>query len=180
MNLQSSDAATAADARRRTSGAGDHEKPLERAGTRLLLNMPARVSWVPACRHLLIRWLDNEGHDRKVTDVVALVTTELITNAVEHCPDADAFEVEATVEPEAIRMRVSNRSAVEVPWTPSVLPHPTAISGRGLFLVDALADQLDIRRQDDLTTIDVRIPTSRQQTSPNDQTAANDQRLPTS
>jgi anti-sigma regulatory factor (Ser/Thr protein kinase) len=163
MTWQSSDAPVVAALQSRLSElalTGD-------GGPRIVLKVPAEVPWVPACRHLLVGWLDEGAPDEQVRDALALVATELMANAVEHCPDAPAVELEATMETDGIRLNVSNRSAVPLEPKPPELPEPDVIGGRGLFLVDRLAEGLHIRRVADVTMIEVKI-----QTMPNQQSDA--------
>lgn len=71
-----------------------------------------------------------------VADTVALLVSELVTNAVVHAETR--CEVRIRTENGGVRVEVSDDS--------EVLPHavenpdPLATSGRGLALVDALAD----------------------------------------
>lgn len=139
-------------------------------GPRIVLKVPAEVPWVPACRHLLVGWLDEGAPDERVRDALALVATELMANAVEHCPDAPAVELEATMETDGIRLNVSNRSAVPPVTQLPELPQPDVIGGRGLYLVDHLADKLHIRRVADVTMIEVKIQTMPVQQSNAEQT----------
>lgn len=72
--------------------------------------------------------------DEKVTGIVELLTSELVTNALVHARGAEGLSV--YVWPRVIRVEVDDLSAL--------LPTPRragleAVSGRGLTIVDALA-----------------------------------------
>lgn len=88
---------------------------------------------VPAARHFVLGALDRAGLD-DVADDVAIVVTELTTNAVLHA--CSPFTVTVLVEGDAVRVAVRDRSAA--------FPQPreaaaTALGGRGLGLVGAVA-----------------------------------------
>jgi anti-sigma regulatory factor (Ser/Thr protein kinase) len=82
-------------------------------------------------RNVLGRWGDGG-----LIDDMALVITELATNAVRHT--AHGFSVQLSQTPHSVRAAVGDASADE-PARRTALP--TAVSGRGLALVAALAGQ---------------------------------------
>jgi anti-sigma regulatory factor (Ser/Thr protein kinase) len=70
-------------------------------------------------------------------DKVALLASELVTNAVRHTK-ADSIEFAVTARPEVVRVEVASPGpGLTVPSEPK----PTAHGGFGLFLVDELADR---------------------------------------
>ncbi|MFW6691907.1 ATP-binding protein [Streptomyces sp. MAR4 CNX-425] len=78
------------------------------------------------------------GHADRVDDIRVCVS-ELVTNALVHgTPRGRQFRVQVTVEDDAVRVEVHDASAA-----PPHLRHPAATDdhGRGLHLVDALADE---------------------------------------
>jgi anti-sigma regulatory factor (Ser/Thr protein kinase) len=71
---------------------------------------------------------------------VQLVVSELVTNAVLHAPQSPAITLELFMTDGAVRVMVSDHS----PRAPARRSHPTpwsAESGRGVELVDSLADR---------------------------------------
>jgi anti-sigma regulatory factor (Ser/Thr protein kinase) len=69
-------------------------------------------------------------------DDVALLVSELVTNAVRHAK-ADSVEFAVIARPEVVRVEVASLGpGLTVPPEPK----PTADGGFGLFLVDELAD----------------------------------------
>src|SRR4051812_20351195 len=76
-----------------------------------------------------------------LVDDVLLLTTELVTNSVRHSPAAGNGMVDVAVllAPERIRVEVSDPGTGfdHVPHRPGTLSE----GGRGLFLVDALAER---------------------------------------
>ena len=68
--------------------------------------------------------------------VVELLTGELVSNAVVHGPHAGAVRVQVRIDGEVVRVGVRDSGG----GTPTVgHPEPTAPSGRGLALVEALS-----------------------------------------
>ncbi len=83
-------------------------------------------------------------YDSELSDAAGLVVSELASNAVTHgrVPGRD-FEVRLTLTPGHLCIEVSDtRAECRPPKPGSVLPPPgLAESGRGLVLVEALADR---------------------------------------
>jgi anti-sigma regulatory factor (Ser/Thr protein kinase) len=86
-----------------------------------------------------------------LVDDILLLTTELVTNGVRHSPAADSgsFEVGLFLAPTMIRVEVSDPGTgfEHVPHTPGTM----AEGGRGLFLVEVLADRWGIEANDGTT-----------------------------
>ncbi|MFJ9829721.1 ATP-binding protein [Streptomyces sp. NPDC101160] len=76
------------------------------------------------------------------TDVAELLTSELVTNALVHTEQGAI--VTATVDPEQLRVEV--RDFVPDLKQPSVPPADDGTHGRGLVLVQALADSWGVDR----------------------------------
>ena len=102
----------------------------ERAVTKL----PGHPSAVPAARRFASQQLLDFG-DADVVDKTRLLVTELTTNAVMHAHSP----IRLTVEPQQDRVRVEVRDDDPTPLDPPATPDADATSGRGLWLVDALA-----------------------------------------
>jgi anti-sigma regulatory factor (Ser/Thr protein kinase) len=81
------------------------------------------------------------GLPPSLVDDVLLLTTELVTNSVRHSPAADGGTVDVAVvlAPDRIRVEVSDPGSgfAHVPRHPGTLSE----GGRGLFLVDVIADR---------------------------------------
>jgi anti-sigma regulatory factor (Ser/Thr protein kinase) len=71
-------------------------------------------------------------------EAVQLVVSELVTNAVLHAPDSPTITLELFMTDGAVRVMVSDESRRE-PERPDQPASPTAQSGRGVEIVDALA-----------------------------------------
>lgn len=119
---------------------------------RLRLSYPAEPSSVRHVRNELRRWLGVETDPDRVDDVT-LVASELVTNAVEAGPDGSMVGVAARLVGTTMYLVVVN----EQPDSPVIdldalwerggeehrgveMPAGPAIRGRGLPIVDALAE----------------------------------------
>lgn len=117
------------------------------------LALPAEPSSATRARRLARETAAPYGSE--LADVVALVATELVTNAVLHAGTELVFRVD--VEPPFVRLSVSDGS-----------PRPPRVrhflnddaTGRGLAIVEALASDWGVDRDDDGKTVwcNVAIP----------------------
>jgi anti-sigma regulatory factor (Ser/Thr protein kinase) len=111
-------------------GANQAQLGATEAGFEAALGAPA------AARRFVRRALAERGHhETRVGDDAQLVVSELTTNAVIHA--RTPFSVSVRVGPAAIRLAVTDNS-LALPQVKDV--PPTAVSGRGLRLIDAIAD----------------------------------------
>ncbi|MBK5222037.1 MAG: ATP-binding protein [Acidimicrobiia bacterium] len=123
------------------------------SGPALHLHFRATVDCVPMSRHRLVGWLGAMNIDRNIIGELALVVTELVTNAVEASPSA-AAEV-------SLRARIHNRDVVlEVTdqgggfnLDHDAAPRPEQIRGRGLPIVQASVDLVEVERFDGQTRV---------------------------
>ncbi|MET9294323.1 ATP-binding protein [Streptomyces sp. NPDC003077] len=102
-------------------------------------------------RRLALHQLDVWGvpYGSEASDTAALLVAELAANAVTHgrVPGRD-FEVVVTLLGRTLRIEISDTRGEARPATPDVPrtePPPTAESGRGLLLVEALADRWNVQ-----------------------------------
>jgi PAS domain S-box-containing protein len=119
------------------SGAGE-------PGTTIARRFPADCVSVRGARRFLLEQLRGDGHED--LDPLALMLSELATNAVQHA--GTAFEVGITVSEEAdgrtVEVRVTDEAAgFPVPQQPP----PDGPRGRGLRIVESLADAWGIEVQ---------------------------------
>jgi anti-sigma regulatory factor (Ser/Thr protein kinase) len=102
--------------------------------TRRFPNAPGSVTHA---RRFVQEHLD--GTPREIADAVAVMTSELATNSIRHA-ETD-FEVGVDRTADAIRIEVTDGG----PGDPVVRsPEPSAPSGRGLYIVEQLADEWGI------------------------------------
>ncbi|MFI2369031.1 ATP-binding protein [Streptomyces sp. NPDC018833] len=101
-------------------------------------------------RRLAQHQLDSWGvpHGSEASDTAALLVAELAANAVTHgrVPGRD-FEVTVKLLGRTLRIEVSDtRGELRplAPGAPRPAPRPLAETGRGMLLVEALADRWDV------------------------------------
>ena len=93
-------------------------------------------SAVPAARRAVEAALRRHLVPAELVDVVLLVTSELVTNAVEHGGGAEHLELEW--QPDSVLLRVRDRGAGR---PRSQTAAPRSERGRGLPLVEAFASE---------------------------------------
>jgi anti-sigma regulatory factor (Ser/Thr protein kinase) len=128
-----------------------------RAGLPLEVRLPASVQAVPTARHKVARWLSHARVDSEVRDELALVVTELVTNAVEASPGPSAsieIQVRFGAGPAIILQVADEGSGFDLSQQPA-LPTERAVRGRGLPIVHALMDELTVERRGDHTVVEV-------------------------
>jgi hypothetical protein len=112
------------------SGGERHHPP---SGPKICAHFPAERQAPRAARHFVADVLTRWGHPSRLLEDAKLVVTELATNAVRH--GRSAFSVE--IHPHGACVRLSVRDACGARPIPRV--NPTATSGHGLRLIDAIA-----------------------------------------
>ncbi|MGW1608806.1 ATP-binding protein [Streptomyces sp. NPDC002285] len=105
-------------------------------------------------RHLAVNQLHTWGipHGSDASEAVASIVAELAANAVTHgrVPGRD-FELRLSLPTGSIRVEVSDTRTESHPPKPGDvrLPHPLDEHGRGLVLVEALADRWEVVERDE-------------------------------
>lgn len=109
---------------------------------------------VPLARHLLADWLDYQPVDPAFRDDLLFVATELCTNAVRAASGEPlSVELRASIEGDAVSIEVEDDGEGFVLSDRIQPPEPEAETGRGLFLVQALMDDVDVERRGLVTII---------------------------
>jgi anti-sigma regulatory factor (Ser/Thr protein kinase) len=122
---------------------------MEQAGGRAVTVLPNDPSAVPAARRFASQQLIDFPGASETVDKTRLLVTELTTNAVVHAHSP----IRLTVEPIDGRIRVEVRDDDPTPLDAPRAPDPDATSGRGLWLVAALAYDWGINRNERGKTI---------------------------
>jgi anti-sigma regulatory factor (Ser/Thr protein kinase) len=106
------------------------------APTEIFRQFPAVADTPGAARRFVVNALRDWGHDGTLLSDTELVLSELVTNAVIHAGSM----VSVSVRPAnaGVHLRVYDTSLVE-PWLRS--PEPMQPGGRGMHVVDALANR---------------------------------------
>ena len=97
--------------------------------------MPHRVDSVPAARAFLIQLLHGWDIADQIIDDASLLTTELMSNAVEH--GSGVVDLEIAVQDGLLRVGVHDGS-VELPVKGEVI-NASLEGGRGIWLVHSIA-----------------------------------------
>ena len=106
-------------------------------------------------RNDVVGWLEVHGFDRDLQDRAALVLSELATNAVQAAPGNTYAVSVSQPDDRCAVVAVTSRTEYERPpprehWRPaSVL----ASRGRGLMIVDEIADAVDVDLRDGETVV---------------------------
>ena len=108
---------------------------------------PAERTALAEVRHDLRRWLRAHGASADETYEITVACQEACANAVEHAyrPGREAFEVEGTYRDGVVRVVVRDHGR----WRP---PRGTN-RGRGLLLMEAMMERVDVRHTDDGTLV---------------------------
>lgn len=112
------------------------------------VTFPARVDALPSQRHGFTGWLRAMGVHGDVADDLHVVFSELTTNAVHGSPDDAALvDVRAAYQDGEVVLDVRNTTETDGygarRWD---LDDALREGGRGLLIVQALVDELDVRR----------------------------------
>jgi anti-sigma regulatory factor (Ser/Thr protein kinase) len=112
----------------------------------LTVQCPSSPRGAQLARRHAVRWLEERGHPpaSDASCAVALVVGELAANAVQHgrVPGRE-FGLRLALDPVAALLRVEVADAASAKPLPTAAPSPCpeGESGRGLLLVDALAER---------------------------------------
>jgi len=129
---------------------GGEEEGME-AGEKLFgFRFPSRADCAAEVRQAIGHWMPTLGFDREATEDFQTAVTEAVTNAVCHgSPAGEADEVGITAHRTSdgsLRVEVADHGAGVPPSRlPSAMPAPDVLSGRGLPLMQHLADAVEFR-----------------------------------
>lgn len=124
-------------------GLPGHEPGVDRGAGRADTKLPSDLSAIPAARRFASQAVSDLGGDSELLDTTRLLVTELATNAVVHARSP----VWLSVLPGRGRIRIEvGDDDPHPPPQPARRPGPDAESGRGLWLVSALAHDWGVDR----------------------------------
>jgi anti-sigma regulatory factor (Ser/Thr protein kinase)/putative methionine-R-sulfoxide reductase with GAF domain len=114
------------------------------------VELPAERDSAPLLRRLLSRWLTDRGASQVELDSLLLASAEACSNAIEHAypPDLRTFEVDVASHDQDVTVIVRDSGT----WRP---PRGTN-RGRGIKMMEALADSVEIIRSEQGTTVEIR------------------------
>ena len=108
-------------------------------------SLPLDVSALPAARHQLSAFLRGLGLERDVVDSILLCVQEACKNAVRFSGSPRGIDVCVTLEEGVVHTVVRDYGGgFDVSRQTNEAPDPFRDSGRGLFLIRALMDQVEI------------------------------------
>ena len=116
----------------------------------LVARFTAEVDSIPVMRRLLARWLEHVGATRTEVEDLMLATAEAAANAIEHAYGLELGALE-------VRAWTSKQGSVKVAirdfgnWRAPRGTH----RGRGLLLMEGLADEVEVIRSAEGTTIEL-------------------------
>lgn len=97
-------------------------------------------------RHWVVQTMVDHGVTGMANQVVELLSSELLANAVLHGPDGDPIGVEIRCSPETARVSVTDRGGP----SPVVLHRePAAAHGRGMAIVEAMSTRWGVEEHPD-------------------------------
>lgn len=105
---------------------------------------------IPRVRHWVVDRARAVGVSEVAVGTVALLATEAMTNAVQHGPRDAPIDVVVERSGGVVRVAVTDRSPV-FPELQSVAP--TALGGRGVMLIDRLANRWGVDPAPDGKTV---------------------------
>jgi serine/threonine-protein kinase RsbW len=112
---------------------------------RLTLSLPRDTSTVPLTRRVLDAALAVFSVTRECRDDIGLAVGEACANAVEHAETGADYQVTVTIEDDRCVIDVVDEgSGLETTERPEAGPYDEA--GRGLRIIRALADAVELRR----------------------------------
>uniref|UniRef100_UPI004040218B ATP-binding protein n=1 Tax=Streptomyces sp. SS7 TaxID=3108485 RepID=UPI004040218B len=94
------------------------------------------------CRTFLGQWADSAAC-KSVSEDLTLITSELVTNAVEHARGPVGYVIQRYGD--TFRVEVRDRGSEEIPSVQSV--GDSAEGGRGLLLVEAMSHKWGVRTE---------------------------------
>ena len=113
-------------------------------------HFPSRADYVVEVRQALGHWMATLGYDRAATEDFQTAVTEAVTNAVRHgSPSGESGEFHVLgrrTSAGALHVEVTDSgSGLSAPQSTPVMPEPEAMGGRGLPLMQELADTVEFR-----------------------------------
>jgi anti-sigma regulatory factor (Ser/Thr protein kinase) len=142
--------------RRKASHVWDGNMPAEPDAVNL--QVPFQAPSASVVRRELRSWLEQKGFQGETVDDARVVVSELVGNSVRHAAPLGLNEIAVSwsLEGDDLVISVSDGGGTTTPQVLST--ERSAISGRGLSIVEALVDRWWVDNERGQTTVHVRIP----------------------
>ena len=108
------------------------------------LQLPSQSSSAARARQFISDFCSAAGLSKDLCQTAALIVSELVTNAVVHGRTSARIEVHRPQDVLRVAVRDDNEQLPEVGESPS----PDAVAGRGMIIVNALADRWGVEASD--------------------------------
>jgi anti-sigma regulatory factor (Ser/Thr protein kinase) len=118
------------------------------SGPRLHLEPASDPDELAGVRHTLERWLEAAAVDERDVYRITLATNEACMNAIEHAGARGTFSVDAAIDDDGVRVTVRDHGHWRTPRGD--------LGGRGIEMMRALMDVVEVTPQDDGTTVRLR------------------------
>jgi serine phosphatase RsbU (regulator of sigma subunit)/anti-sigma regulatory factor (Ser/Thr protein kinase) len=121
---------------------------VERLSDSLSLSVPSEIDALPILRRVLRRWLVEHGASDRDVEELALACSEACANAIEHAysPPAGRVELEASISGDrTVALKVHDFGR----WRPPRGAH----RGRGMLLMEGLADAVEVVPRENGTSV---------------------------
>ena len=111
----------------------------------MALCLPRDAETVGVVRAVAVTALERIGVTRDCVDEIRLALSEACTNVIDHARHGDEYEVRLEFDPECCTISVVDTGQGFHPMDiEHAMPPPSADGGRGLAIMQALADRLDL------------------------------------
>jgi serine/threonine-protein kinase RsbW len=126
-------------------------------GVMLAIRLPRDALSVPVIRRLVADALKEVGVLDTISGDIQLALTEACTNVLDHSGPGDAYDVTVTIGPERCELRIIDIGHGFDHATITAAPEPdnelTAERGRGIGLMHALVDHIELRSEPEAGTL---------------------------
>lgn len=113
----------------------------------VLVTIPCEATELSGVRRRLRAWLEESGVGPPLHDFIVLGVHEATANAIEHAGSSDNVQIAASIDGGRLTVDVIDTGS----WRDGAQDDDER--GRGLLLIDNLAEHVDIRRHSGGTTV---------------------------
>lgn len=111
----------------------------------LVVRLAPQPASVAAARRLVTETLSRSGVERSAVEDLRLAVSEACANVVLHGSAGGVYEVALHLERDRCELQVRDRgSRLHAEDLPDALPEATSVSGRGLAIMRAVMDEVEV------------------------------------